>query len=201
VSVSGALFGAFCIFAVLDWIAVGQQVKPLEYFAKPAALAALLVWAACGTPSPWLIAALFCSLVGDVLLMLPVDAFVGGLLAFLLGHVAYVLAFHPPAVRSALWMLVIVAVLSPIAVRIIGAVHERPLRGAVALYSLVISAMVAAAMCSGRPLAIAGALLFLASDMLIAWTRFVGAKAWGPVAIIVTYHVGQAALAAALRAG
>jgi hypothetical protein len=36
------------------------------------------------------------------------------------------------------------------------------------------------------------------SDSLIGWTRFVRAHSWGPLAIIVTYHLGQAALVVSL---
>ncbi|MCA1727525.1 MAG: lysoplasmalogenase [Actinobacteria bacterium] len=47
-------------------------------------------------------------------------------------------------------------------------------------------------------LAIAGALLFMTSDSLIGWTRFVRPVRYGPVAIIVTYHVAQVLLLFAL---
>jgi uncharacterized membrane protein YhhN len=43
-----------------------------------------------------------------------------------------------------------------------------------------------------------GAVLFYASDALIAWNRFVQPRPWMPLAIIVTYHVGQAALVLSL---
>jgi uncharacterized membrane protein YhhN len=58
--------------------------------------------------------------------------------------------------------------------------------------------MVASAIGSARPLAIVGACLFYASDALIAWNRFIEPKPWGEIAIIVTYHLGQVALALAL---
>ena len=41
-------------------------------------------------------AALACCLVGDVLLMLPRDLFVPGLVAFLVGHVLYIVGFLQP---------------------------------------------------------------------------------------------------------
>jgi hypothetical protein len=43
-----------------------------------------------------------------------------------------------------------------------------------------------------------GASLFFASDSLIAWNRFVRPRAWAPVAIMVTYHLGQAGLVTSL---
>jgi uncharacterized membrane protein YhhN len=46
--------------------------------------------------------------------------------------------------------------------------------------------------------AIAGAGLFYASDSLIGLARFVRPAPWGPVAVMVTYHAGQALLVASL---
>jgi uncharacterized membrane protein YhhN len=63
---------------------------------------------------------------------------------------------------------------------------------------LVISAMVSAALATGLALAIVGAALFFTSDTLIAWNRFVRPQPWMPLAIIVTYHAGQAGLVVSL---
>jgi alkenylglycerophosphocholine/alkenylglycerophosphoethanolamine hydrolase len=77
----------------------------------------------------------------------------------------------------------------------------------VAVYVVAIGAMVASALVTpARPgwtagpstLAIVGALLFMTSDALIGWTRFVGPLHRAPVTIMVTYHLGQAALVLAL---
>jgi uncharacterized membrane protein YhhN len=79
----------------------------------------------------------------------------------------------------------------------------------VALYVVAISAMVISAFATlgrstwsveGRTFAIAGAVLFFASDSLIGWTRFVRPHPWAPVAIIVTYHLGQVGLVLGLLA-
>src|SRR5437773_1096972 len=59
------------------------------------------------------------------------------------------------------------------------------LRFAVAAYMAVISAMLATALATGNVLAAAGAVLFVASDSMIAWDRFVRRFAWAPVAIMV----------------
>jgi uncharacterized membrane protein YhhN len=63
---------------------------------------------------------------------------------------------------------------------------------------VVISAMLATALASGNAVAAVGAVLFVASDSMIAWDRFVRKFAWAPVAIMVTYHLGQAGLVASL---
>jgi uncharacterized membrane protein YhhN len=65
-------------------------------------------------------------------------------------------------------------------------------------YFGAIAAMVASAIAGGNAWAIAGAGLFLASDSLIGETRFVAPRPWGPLVIIVTYHLAQAGLVASL---
>ncbi len=79
----------------------------------------------------------------------------------------------------------------------------------VALYVVAISAMVISAFATlgrpswsveGRTFAIAGAVLFFVSDALIGWTRFVRPSPWGPVTIMVTYHLGQVGLVLGLLA-
>ncbi|MEA2433434.1 MAG: hypothetical protein QOG54_891 [Actinomycetota bacterium] len=51
---------------------------------------------------------------------------------------------------------------------------------------------------SPRNTATIGAVLFMGSDALIGWTRFVRPIRWAPVAIIVTYHLAQVFLVLAL---
>src|SRR2546428_6059348 len=95
---------AFGVFAVLDCLAVSRSVRSLEYVAKPATLLALLAYAVCGHPSPWLLAALAFSLAGDVFLMLPAALFLAGLAAFLVAHLAYIGAFAGPVTPRVVWL-------------------------------------------------------------------------------------------------
>src|SRR3989449_1421955 len=178
---------AFGVFAVLDWLAVSRSVRSLEYVAKPATLLALLAYAVCGHPSPWLLAALAFSLAGDVFLMLPADLFLAGLAAFLGAHLAYIGAFAGPVLPRLVWLAAGIGLLAPVAARILRAVPDRALRAPVAVYSLAVSLVGASAVASASSVAIAGALLFLVSDMLIAWNRFVHPRPWAPLAIIVTF--------------
>ena len=53
---------------------------------------------------------------------------------------------------------------------------------------------------SPRNTATIGAVLFMTSDALIGWRRFVRELAWMPVAVIVTYHLAQALLVTSLVA-
>ena len=119
---------AFGVFAALDWLAVSRSIRALEYVAKPATLLALLVYAAFGHASPWLVAALAFSLLGDVFLMLPADLFLAGLAAFLIAHLAYVGAFVGSLMPRLVWLAVVIVVLAPVAARILRAVPDRALR-------------------------------------------------------------------------
>jgi uncharacterized membrane protein YhhN len=92
-------------FALGDWWSKARDDRRLEYLCKPATLVALIVVAVALDPAAgagdrraWFVAALVFSLAGDVFLMLPRDAFVPGLAAFLVAHVCYVIGFwtDPP---------------------------------------------------------------------------------------------------------
>ena len=58
--------------------------------------------------------------------------------------------------------------------------------------------MVGSAVFRGDGLAAAGALVFAASDSILALDRFDRPRRWGPVAVMVTYHVAQGLLVASL---
>ncbi len=204
-TITWALVAITAVLAATNWVAVAQKRKPLEYVAKPATMLALIAVAASlnvasAGQQRWFIVALAFGALGDVFLMLPRNLFIAGLAAFLVGHVAYLLGFLAGGVdpiRIAVYAAVIVlpaSVLLPGVVQGILLTGRRVLVPPVLVYSLVITLMVAAALGSGRPLAAAGGLLFYSSDTLIGYQRFVMQRAWMPVAIIVTYHVGQALL-------
>jgi uncharacterized membrane protein YhhN len=197
------------LVAAVDWWAVAADRRRIEYLAKPGTMLVLIATAlaidpADGTQRTWFVVALVLSLAGDVFLMLPKDLFVAGLASFLLGHVAYIVGLlsGPTSVAGLAVGAAIIAVALPLlGVRVLRAVRtgdEPELAVPVALYILVISAMVVSAGASGSALALAGAVSFYVSDALIAWTRFIQPLAWGRVAVMVTYHAAQVALLASL---
>ncbi len=193
-------FLAFFAFAIADWIAVSNERTHIEYIVKPAALAALLVYALTGHhPSAWLIAALAFSLLGDVYLMLPVNLFIAGMVAFFFAHIAYIGALDASSGWRLVWWILVIAASGPIAARIARAIREPELRVAVLAYTAVLTLMVASALASGRLVAAVGALLFLASDSIIAWNRFVQPLGWAQPTIMIAYHLGQLGLVIALR--
>jgi uncharacterized membrane protein YhhN len=231
VSAAGWLIGLTFAVAASDWVAVLRGDKPAEYVLKPLTIVLLIAAAfALGSNTPaarfdLTIAALVLSLAGDVFLMVPKDLFVAGLASFLCAHLAYVGAFCiGPAPLEHLgpafsWRPVVIA--APLVFAVAAVLFLRIRRGImesghpdlvvpVAVYVLAISAMVVSAFATlgwgswsgGAPaFAIAGAVLFFVSDSLIGWTRFVKAHRWGPVAIIVTYHLGQIGLVLGLLGG
>jgi alkenylglycerophosphocholine/alkenylglycerophosphoethanolamine hydrolase len=200
---------AAAVFAVGDWVARLRRNARLEYLCKPATLLALIAVAVALTPVPdlatrrwWFVVALIFSLAGDVLLMIPADLFVAGLASFLVAHLAYLAGFsvHGPGGRALAIALVVVAVLvTPFGVRILRALGgQRQLLAPVALYMVVISVMVASALATGNVIAGVGAALFVSSDTMIAWNRFVRPFRAADVGIMVTYHLGQGALVLSL---
>ena len=188
-------------FAIANWASLGRSTRTLEWATKPA-VTALLVAAACTIDlrqagvRPWFVAALVLSLIGDVLLMLEPQKFVGGLGSFLLAHIVYVVGFiaigvHGPALE--ITAVAVVAVTAPVARMIMNGVRDRApeLRAPVALYMTVIATMVICAGGSELALGVIGAATFAFSDSLIAYTRFVQPRREAGVAIMITYHLGQ----------
>ena len=195
--------------AVVDWTAVARGRRTVEYVAKPGTTLALVgVAASLDAAHPdtqaLFVAALVASLAGDVFLMLPGDRLVQGLGSFLIAQVLYTIGFAlhgGGAAAYAVGAVVAAALITPAALRFVRALRtadRNALVGPVVVYMSAISAMVMSAIASGNAFAIVGALLFFTSDALIAETRFVRPRTWGPVAIMVTYHLAQAGLVLSL---
>jgi uncharacterized membrane protein YhhN len=197
------------VAAVVDWIAVDREAKALEYLCKPLTLALLLASALALDPTDpavrgWFALALVLCLLGDVLLMVPQDLFVPGLVSFLFGHLAYIVGMHLDGVDAAraavgvVLVLVAIATLGRHIVKAVGRGDEPELQVPVLAYMAVISVMVVSAIGTGHPAAIVGAALFYASDSLIAWNRFLHSSKRGQMAVIVTYHLAQVGLVLSL---
>ena len=188
--------------AAVDWWAVAARRRRLEAVVKPAVMVALAAGlfalpARVEAERWWFVAALACSLAGDVLLLPRLDRFRLGLAAFLAGHLAYLAGFRTvPFHPAALWIAVpllaaaAAAVGPPILRR-----ADSALRAPIAAYLVVILAMAASAAASPSRPALAGAALFLASDGMLAWDRFVKPLPAGRLLVISTYHAGQILLA------
>jgi uncharacterized membrane protein YhhN len=214
-----ALVGAALGVGVGDWVAVGRGSRRAEYFLKPLTVALLIAAAvALRGEEPggrWVLtlAALALSLAGDVFLMLPRNLFVAGLGSFLLAHLAYVAAFNlssPPPIPTLLAAAGVSLAAGGLFLRLRTGLLAKGMGGLVppvAAYVAAIGAMVVSALTTvARPdwdaahaaLAVVGAVLFMVSDSLIAWTRFIRPFRHARVAVMATYHLGQAGLVIAL---
>ncbi len=205
-----AFAGVFAVAASANWWSrVSDDRRRAELITKPLALVALIGVALALDPADqlvraWFVVALVCSLAGDLFLLDAARGFVPGLVSFLFAHLAYTFGFV--AVGDWSWSgfvagavmagVLVVAVGARI---VIGAAREERLLGrAVAVYLVVISTMFCAAMATGGTWAILGAALFVASDSILGWRQFVNRAPWMAVAVMVTYHLGQAGLVASL---
>jgi uncharacterized membrane protein YhhN len=211
----GAL-GIGVICAIIDWVAVIRSNRRLAYVFKPATLIAFVAAAFLIEPSGgawrlalWFRAALLFSLAGDIFLMLPDDRwFLPGLVAFLMGHLCYIVGFNATAPPLGLLVPLVVAALVDFVVlrRIIAGLHhtgDTSLRLPVVVYGIILSLTLVSGWTTwfrpawsvmGRVTASLGGTLFYASDLMLAWDRFVRNSRWLHVLVIVTYHLGQLAL-------
>jgi uncharacterized membrane protein YhhN len=185
-----------------------RERRRLVYVYKPLATVLILCIALLArepvTPAyRWaLVAGLALSLAGDVFLMLPERWFLAGLAAFLAAHVAYAVGMAgalegPP---SALRLIPFAAYAVGLFAYLRPRLHEH--RAPVLVYALVITTMAWLALerhldagTAGSRLALAGALLFVASDSALAIDRFAAPFRRSPLVVLGTYYAAQLLLA------
>lgn len=214
--------GAILLLAVLAIVGafLPGEGRWLHWLAKPAAtlLIAAMVWQVrpAGSPSyrRAVLAGMLLSCAGDIALMLPMDAFVPGLLAFLLAHLCYIVAFRD-GLRAGRGLLAAAVLLGAVAVLNVMGLWPHlpaPMRTPVMAYVVVLASMAVLALarvwarpqaaepepCSAR-WAAAGALLFVASDSLLAWDRFAGGLPLASLLVLSTYYAAQYAIARSVR--
>ena len=193
------------LVAIGDWFAVARR-NDIQLIAKPLTLLLLIAAAAfadMGPAKPWVILALALGLLGDVALIFADEgeaadaAFMIGVGSFLLGHLAYLVAFIRHGLHT--WQLVGgVLVVAGVAARAMPTVYRKArdsdgtvVANAVACYAAALGAMTILGFGTAAIATSIGALAFLASDTTLAWDRFVQPMVRGPVIVIVTYHVAQ----------
>lgn len=205
------------IAALFEALAVQQQHRNVEWFAKPAVMILVLIWLYTSTGFQgrafWFGLGLFFSLVGDILLFNSGDRmFVLGLVAFLLTHIFYLVGFKNELLHFTTWSFILTFFIYinglRLLRRIIGAMRlkgfER-LSVPVVVYGLAISLMLYAALStildpawetSAAFLVSAGAFLFYISDLILAWNKFVSPVRISRIVNILAYHLGQISLIA-----
>lgn len=180
------ILSALALISALLMIWGEYQGPPaLVYITKPLTMACILSIAfqgAVATGSRYgtlIVAGIVLSMVGDILLMLPSDKFVEGLVAFLLAHMLYVTAFVYEIGWRGSFRRAILFALYGILVGILLWTHLGELWLPVAIYIVVILLMgwrawerSAATGSRGARWAFWGALLFILSDTILALNKF-----------------------------
>ena len=196
-------------FALVDWYAVARDDRRTETWAKPLVLSSLIVAAVVlgateTTAGIWLLVALVFGLLGDIALLSDsLPRFRAGVGAFLVGHLAYLACFTSLGLTMMpAWSwagLVVLAVALIVTREVVPATHRlagRALSVPVAVYSVVIGAMLLCAWFTGVPLVALGASVFVVSDATLSVDRFVRPIPHARLILMVTYHVGQALIVA-----
>ena len=203
------------VAALVNWSTRGPGWplgrRPLaEWVSKPLTTIGLIALAVAIDPADaaqqrWVVVGLVLCLIGDIALMLPTELFRTGLVSFLLGHVAFIVGFIERGAVAPLWSttaaMAVAVVCIFIAVRhLLPAVpREAPsLFGPVLAYVVVILTMVVASTAGQHWAAPIGAATFAVSDLTLADNKFVAARRWSPLVVMVTYHLALALIVVSL---
>lgn len=206
--IAGATLTAVSLSLLL--LAEWRHIRGVEWVAKPLAstgfiLAALANGAAGSAYGKAILAGLALSMVGDILLMPESKrAFLAGLGAFLLGHVAFAAAFLVRGVGFSVTAAgcALLAIPASVVGRWLWPTVPGEMRAPVLGYIVVISAMVALALGTfsrlGGAAVLLGAVMFYLSDLSVARDRFVKKafinRLWG----LPMYYAAQHVLASSV---
>ena len=152
----------------------------------------------------WILAALFFSWAGDILLIFQptsVKFFLAGLVSFLFAHIFYIIFFHIIRIRENIkskWLLLLIVVIYYGSMISFLSPYLNNLKLPVRIYGAFISFMFMLAMymlfiknkSAGRWMMI-GALLFLISDSVLAINKFYLSFEWSGIIIMLTYGLAQ----------
>lgn len=165
--------------------ALYEHQRLLVYLTKPGTMLGIIALAALRRDlsrdryAILILTGLACSLAGDVLLMLPADLFVAGLVSFLIAHIFYIAAFRTGLTGvSPIWLAIPFCLVGAAMLWfLLPGLGEMKIP--VTIYLIVILTMAWQACYRWEKLrdrksllAAAGALLFVVSDSIIALNRF-----------------------------
>ncbi|NWF57539.1 MAG: lysoplasmalogenase [Syntrophaceae bacterium] len=199
------------ILLILLLVYEKREGKYLRLISKTLLSSMFLVVALQQSPSVpeysfYIILALVFCLIGDVCLALPGDkAFRGGLVAFLLGHVFYVVAFSR-LIQISAWVRPTAAIFWVLSLLVFLWLrpHLKTMILPVGVYVVVITSMVSGAwaafvgtsfLSEGRSLVLAGAFLFYLSDLFVARNQFIQRDFINRLIGLPLYYLGQFLLA------
>lgn len=208
---SFVLIGIALVIAAINWLAVAKNWVKIKYITKPAVTLALICWLILNGGFQgqliYFVIGLIFSLAGDIFLMLPNEKFIAGLVSFLFAHIAFILGFSSviPKFSAAGLILLILVGLNAFELfrQISNGLRSRGQEyfiTPVLIYTIVISLMLVSALLTmvgpnseWNPfpslMVSFGALLFVLSDTLLAWNKFVNPIKYGNIFVIVTYHL------------
>ncbi len=204
------------ISALVDWTATWFGTFRVMYFAKPATLAFLSMWVflITGWQGEMLfygVGLLFC-LLGDVLLMLRSRFFIPGLFSFLVGQIWYMVAIHQTPLPGDWYAyfgsgVILLIAFFPV-FEIVRTIRRRngpkSLITAVVLYSLVEGILLISASLTFYKstwyiehalILTVGAALFVISDVMLGFDRYVRPVPHGRTLVHFTYHLAQGMIA------
>lgn len=154
---------------------------------------------------PWQITlALLLSAVGDY--FGSCENFLGQMGSFALAHVMYIVYFTgryltkverdkklTPKMKGYLFMVAfcVLVLLAVVFTRIVPAAEPGIIRTGVAIYACLISAMLLLALLQRSSLFALGAVLFVFSDFILAWNKFVEPVPYRQYLVLVTYFLAQ----------
>jgi uncharacterized membrane protein YhhN len=200
----------FALVFLIDLIAVYSNNASLRFITKPLLMPLLAIYLLLHTSSVtsslkvWIFLALFFSWLGDIFLLFDAEGsnfFLLGLSAFLVAQVFYIVFFHNIRMReyirgNALLLLLVIlyySILISVLTPYLGSM-KLPVR----IYGVVLSFMLMLAM---HPMLgknkkaglwmMIGAILFVASDSLLAFNKFFSAFNYAGLIIMLTYGLAQ----------
>jgi len=200
----------FVVVFLPDLFAVYTNNETLRYITKPWLMPLLVLFFIFNTISfssslkKWIVIALLFSWLGDILLMFESansNFFIFGLIAFLLGHIFYIVLFDQVRLREkfkqslfpllpiAVYYILLISLLQP---------NLGGMQKPVSIYGLVISIMLSFAIDLWKLkdkttafLIIFGAVLFITSDSLLAINKFYKQFEYAGIAVMSTYGLAQ----------
>ena len=192
------------VAAVIYAFTLGMQPTLARSAAKTLAVAMLAVLALLQGGPLLLVAALVLSAIGDAFLSRDGErAFLGGLASFLAAHVAYIALFLRSGGGAGLlgepWRGAIALAMAVFALAMLAALWRRVgpgLRVPVSVYVVAILAMGMSALTTTNLWVIAGAVLFMASDGLLAAEKFLVSaispqRSWMRYVVWALYYAAQ----------
>ncbi|HMS39517.1 MAG TPA: lysoplasmalogenase [Pyrinomonadaceae bacterium] len=187
------------------------QLQHLQFFTKPSLMLILIFWFCANTRSLgslkyWIISALIFSWFGDVFLLFEKqnkNLFIFGLASFLLAHLCYIVYFYqirkenavkfsPKRLISLTVLIYVVSLFSLLAPNL------NSLQTPVFFYALTLAAMLLTSFHafnfqthSFAKICVAGTILFVVSDSVLAINRFYQPFEFANIMIMLTYAIAQ----------